>query len=483
MPMNNQYASGAAESRPAARDLRGRLGLRHPGEPPNLAAYQSRLGKLPARSGGARLSGVVRQSLPGKPLVSIVTVVLNRAAVLRRALDSIRAQTYSNIEYILVDGGSTDGTLDVIREYEDIIDLWISEPDRGIYDAFNKGIALATGDYIGILNSDDYYEPDQLANAVAALQATGADWVFGDIWMHGWQNRSTRIGGDPAYTASIRRTMPAIHQVNALAHRSLFEKHGLFRTEYRIAADYDWFLRITIAGAGGHHDPRILSHMSYSGISARSQRLAIREGFYCAVRNGLPLRDAVPHWGGRYAYPDGVPPKIAAAWNSTIKLRQAVRLGPIGFAYVVLRRMKRTIWRLAGRPTAPGEDSKSNRFRMLAAFIRARHLGDELDEATLLALFDLGRANPRCAVLAQGPPYWQAGIMLEASGRRLTAGKDAVVIVAPVGRLRDLVPFRKGCILILLDHPDKAASPAVPVEEAFSTATTPHLVRSGEQMR
>jgi len=453
-PGNN---NGVAAPPPAIRDLRGRFGLRHPGDPPSLADYQARVSSLPAQSGGARLAGVARRSLPGKPLVSIITVVWNRAGTLRRAFDSIRAQTYDNIEYIIVDGGSTDGTLDVIREYEDIIDLWISEPDRGIYDAFNKGIALASGDYIGILNSDDYYEPDQLTNAIAALKATGADWVFGDIWMHGWQNRSTRIGGDPAYTARIRRTMPTIHQVNALAHRSLFEKHGLFRTEYRIAADYDWFLRITIAGAEGRHDPRILSHMSYGGISTRSQRLAIREGFYCAVRNGLALRDAVTHWGARYAYPNGVPPKVVGAWNRTTKLRQAARLGPVGFGYVVLRRIKRTLWRLAGRPTSLGEDSQADRDRMLTAFILARHLGDELDEATLLALFDLGRAHPRCAVLAQGPAYWQAGIMLEASSGPLTAGKDAQVIVAPIGRLRDLTPARKGCTLVLLDHPDRAA--------------------------
>ena len=91
------------------------------------------------------------------PLVSIITVVFNGEKYLAQTIESIAAQSYNNLEYIIIDGGSTDGTREIIKQYEHIIERWISESDRGLYDAMNKGIALATGEIIGILNSDDLY--------------------------------------------------------------------------------------------------------------------------------------------------------------------------------------------------------------------------------------------------------------------------------------------------------------------------------------
>src|SRR5574342_808175 len=112
--------------------------------------------------GGLRAKGFLRKSSAENPLVSVITVVYNGARHLEQTLLSVINQGYGNIEYIVVDGGSVDGTLDIIGKYEDRIDYWVSEPDDGTYDAMNKGIELAHGELIGLLNSDDYYEPDAI---------------------------------------------------------------------------------------------------------------------------------------------------------------------------------------------------------------------------------------------------------------------------------------------------------------------------------
>jgi len=115
-------------------------------------------GKGRIGEGGLRTRDYFKQSYPGRPLISIVTVVYNGAKHLEQTILSVLKQSYPNVEYLIIDGGSTDGTLEIIRQYEEAIDYWISETDKGIYDAMNKGISLASGDYIVFLNADDWYE-------------------------------------------------------------------------------------------------------------------------------------------------------------------------------------------------------------------------------------------------------------------------------------------------------------------------------------
>src|SRR6185369_15072253 len=112
--------------------------------------------------GGLRVQGYFKKSLPSKPLVTVITVVFNGAKHLDDTIRSVITQTYDNVEYIIIDGGSTDGTLDIIKKYEGKIDYWVSEKDKGISDAFNKGISLSTGNIIGIINADDWYELDAI---------------------------------------------------------------------------------------------------------------------------------------------------------------------------------------------------------------------------------------------------------------------------------------------------------------------------------
>ncbi|HBH60782.1 MAG TPA: glycosyltransferase, partial [Nitrospiraceae bacterium] len=129
--------------------------------------------------GGLRVNGEFhKKSYQEKPLISVITITLNTAHTLDTAIQSVLNQTYDNIEYIIIDGGSTDDTLKIIRKYEARIDYWVSEPDRGIYDAMNKGIVLATGELIGMLNAGDYYEKKGLAAAMAAYSKNKVPGIY-----------------------------------------------------------------------------------------------------------------------------------------------------------------------------------------------------------------------------------------------------------------------------------------------------------------
>ena len=114
--------------------------------------------------------------------VSIITVVLNNVQHIENCINSVLNQTYGNIEYIIIDGGSTDGTIDLIKKYEKQISRWVSEPDRGIYDAMNKGIMKSSGDIIGILNSDDMYADEKVIEKVVdCFLDTYTDTCYGDL--------------------------------------------------------------------------------------------------------------------------------------------------------------------------------------------------------------------------------------------------------------------------------------------------------------
>lgn len=273
---------------------------------PLLADYLPRVSNNCAASGGYRLRNNI-EARSDLPLVSIVTVTFNAAKTLPNALKSVREQTYKNIEHIIIDGGSTDETLDLIKSCETSISLWRSESDEGIYDAFNKGVALAAGEFIGILNADDYYEADQIEMAVSALMESGAPFVHGDILLHGWQGKDVELLGDPHYELKIRERMPSLHQVTTLCRRFVFEKFGLFSTRYKIAGDFDWYLRLAKNNVIGIHEPRVRSHMTAGGISTTQQRRALWEVMLVIWRHGLPLSRAICLTLPRLIFPNGIP--------------------------------------------------------------------------------------------------------------------------------------------------------------------------------
>ncbi|MEM9249546.1 MAG: glycosyltransferase family 2 protein [Pseudomonadota bacterium] len=206
-------------------------------------------------------------------LVSIVTAVWNRAATIGQSMASVRAQSYPQIEHILQDGGSTDGTLEVIAAQSDTRTELASAPDSGLYDALNKGIARATGDVIGLVHSDDYLAaPDVLARVARVFEDPQVDAVYGDLDYITPQGdrlvRSWRSG--PFERSSLWRGWMPPHPTLYLRRRVL-AAHGTFDTSFRISADYDAVLRyFSQPGFRAVHIPSVFVRMRVGGASNAS---------------------------------------------------------------------------------------------------------------------------------------------------------------------------------------------------------------------
>ena len=191
--------------------------------------------------GGLRTQGYFKKSYKDKPLVTVITVVYNGETYLEETILSVINQTYDNVEYIIIDGGSTDGTLKIIKKYKEQIDYWVTEPDDGIYDAMNKGLCLSYGEVIGIINADDWYKHDTIAESVHSLQENHADYSVGNI-----QKVPSNIIAKaifPLIKNHIYQEMMYPH-ISAFVKRNVYKKTGLFNTNYKISADFDMALRI-----------------------------------------------------------------------------------------------------------------------------------------------------------------------------------------------------------------------------------------------
>lgn len=203
--------------------------------------------------------------------LSIITVCYNSADTLEHAIRSVLSQDFSDTEYIVVDGGSQDSSLEIINRYKDRIHTLVSEADQGIYDALNKGIALATGDVIGILHSDDFYSGTSVLSDVAALfRESHADAVYGDLQYVSKDNPDkifrNWISGNYVHGQFLKGWMPP-HPA-FFAKRECFLKYGAFNTQFKTAADYELMLRfihkhkIRLA-----YLPRVLVKMRVGGKS------------------------------------------------------------------------------------------------------------------------------------------------------------------------------------------------------------------------
>ena len=179
-----------------------------------------------------------------RPLVTIITVVFNGAATIRNTILSVINQDCDNIEYIIIDAGSTDGTLDIIREYDDVIDYWVSEPDHGIYDAWNKGVYLATGDWLAFLGADDTYLNGAIAAYIALILKLGnvqIDYISSRANLV-LNSKVLRIIGQKWNWKSFQKWMNVAH-VGSLHHISLYKKYGLYNLTYKLCGDYELLLR------------------------------------------------------------------------------------------------------------------------------------------------------------------------------------------------------------------------------------------------
>lgn len=183
--------------------------------------------------------------------VSIITSCYNREATIRGAIESVLRQDYPNIEYIVVDGASKDNSLQIINEYKDQISKIVSEPDRGMYEAINKGIRMATGDIIGLVHSDDFlYSPHTISNIVKQMEDTHADFLYGDGLFVNAENTNKVvrkwIGG--AYRLwKVRHGWLPLHPT-CYMRREVMQKRGLYNESYKIAADSDLLFRYLLSG-------------------------------------------------------------------------------------------------------------------------------------------------------------------------------------------------------------------------------------------
>jgi glycosyltransferase len=228
--------------------------------------------------------------------VSIVTTTYNDRENLKKTIRQVQSQDYGHIEYIIVDGGSTDGTLDVIRETErqiaeagsgrDFRLRWISEPDGGIYDALNKGMKMATGDILGCC-FDEFASPDVITKMVRIMEEEGTDGVHGDLYyMDGdrivrkWHQGQGKIryGWMPGHPTLYLR-------------REVYETFGYYKTDYRISADYEFMIRILKDGKVKlSYLPQVLIYMSHGGTSTNSLGAyleGMKEGHRALKENGV----------------------------------------------------------------------------------------------------------------------------------------------------------------------------------------------------
>ena len=181
--------------------------------------------------------------------ISLITVTFNSAASLRYTIQSVLSQSYPNIEYIIIDGASKDDTVSIIKEYEPKFYgrmRWISEPDKGLYDAMNKGIRMATGDIVGIINSDDFYHrTDVMAKVVNVFQDEAVQTVYGDVRFVNSDNldKTVRYYSSKNFFPKLFRYgfMPA--HPTFFTYRRYFEEFGYYKTDYKIAADYELLIR------------------------------------------------------------------------------------------------------------------------------------------------------------------------------------------------------------------------------------------------
>lgn len=203
--------------------------------------------------------------------VSIVTVTYNSESTVRDAIESVLSQDYGNIEYIIVDGQSTDATMAIVDEYRDRISVVVSEPDQGIYDAMNKGIERATGDIVGILNSDDYFPDNHIVSMIVGEFDGTVDAVYGDVVFISPSNPQKIVR---YYSSKIFRPSRMVMGLSP-AHpsfyvkREFYERYGKYNISYQIASDFDMFVRLFSSPMRYRYIKKVFVKMRTGGISTR----------------------------------------------------------------------------------------------------------------------------------------------------------------------------------------------------------------------
>ena len=232
-------------------------------------------GKRRNGEGGLRTKGYVKHSLPGIPLVTVITVVFNGETYLEETIRSVIRQTYENVEYIIIDGGSSDGTLEIIRKYEHAIDYWVSEKDRGIYDAMNKGIDLASGQWINFMNGGDcFYQNETLGLAVSQFKKNEMVAGYYSDCEVVYSSGLTRIS-HTIDLASAWKKMPFSHQ--AFFAQAHILKKNKFSLDYALCSDYDQIITILMQGLILKKLSNAICRVAASGIADRKRSKVFAE--------------------------------------------------------------------------------------------------------------------------------------------------------------------------------------------------------------
>jgi glycosyltransferase involved in cell wall biosynthesis len=219
------------------------------------------------------------------PLVTIITVVFNSKEFLEGTITSILQQSYKNIEFIIIDGGSTDGTIDIIKKYSSQIAYWSSEPDKGIYDAMNKGIAASKGDYLWFINSgDQIYSADTLEKTIEVSEKC-ADVYYGETEIvdeSGDKLRMRRHKAPEVLTWKSFRTGMMVSHQSIIVRKNLTPLYDL---KYKVSADIDWCLKILKKSEIICNSHLILSKIVKQGFSKKFQKTSLKERFWIMAKN------------------------------------------------------------------------------------------------------------------------------------------------------------------------------------------------------
>lgn len=200
-----------------------------------------------------------------RPLVTIITVVFNNVHTLEQTIISVVNQSYKNIEYIIIDGGSTDGSVDLIRKYKSQISYWVSEPDKGIYYAMNKGLSIANGELVGVLSSDDWYESTSVEKVVNYYELNPeVDIIHGLLRFIASNDKPDSVVGH--YNSFLEKGM--IEHPTCFIKKNMYDKVGFYNVSYKSAADYEWMLRAKKLDAKFLFIPEMLTNFRRGGISS-----------------------------------------------------------------------------------------------------------------------------------------------------------------------------------------------------------------------
>lgn len=232
------------------------------------------------------------------PKISLVTVCRNSAATIAETIESILAQKDPGVEYIIIDGASTDATKEIINSYTENIDIYLSEPDEGIADAFNKGIALATGEIIGLINSDDTLAAGTVADVRNFFKShPSTEVLHGDLLLLNGSQVIKQIKPASRWWYPWRLVL-LLNLPATFVRQAVYRRHGLFDTSYSIAMDADIFLRWVKCGVRIHYLPKILAHMQAGGVSGRHAVEGYRQVRDALIRHGFSAPLAyLQYWG------------------------------------------------------------------------------------------------------------------------------------------------------------------------------------------